>query len=331
MTDARITELVARAIDYRGYVTLSRRDHSQLVGYVYKRDPDHVELFDEQATGRLRVAIDDIADIALTGDDAAARAQAIWERRRGQLEPHDTPLWGGWEDRATLLVVALPLELRGIARAIGAKPHGSIAIGRLGDRRAVGLAVGLGGGSARAIAEHGPGLVISCGFSAGLDPSLRPGDIVLATSVCDDDRDSMAVAEPVLRSARAALRGVPHVAEGEIVCTTRVAVTRADKRVLARPGRLAVDLESWAAAYAARNAGIPWLAIRVVLDPMDGALPAFTRDPHAGYVLPALRHALRGPRAMFELARCGSRARVASRSLQRALACLAPMVGSVQS
>ena len=330
MRDARIDQLIDRAIDFRGFVTVSRRDSSQLVGFVYDRGPQHVELYDEAATARVRVAIDEIVDISLSGEDAAAKAQAIWERRRGKLEPHDTSAWGDWEDRAILLVVALPRELRGIGHVIGAKARGPIVLGRLGDHRAIGVAVGMGGGSAHVIAERRPRLVISCGFSGALDPTLRPGDIVLASSVCDESGDSIAVAKPLLRIARGALDGVQRVAEGEIVCTTRVAATRDEKRALARRGRLAVDLESWPAARAARQAGIPWLGLRVVVDPIDSDLPAFTRDEHAGYVLAALRHALSGSRATLELARLAFHARTANHSLERALTRLGPIVGSLR-
>ena len=34
MTDARLLELVEKAFDYRGYVTLRRTDGSELVGFV---------------------------------------------------------------------------------------------------------------------------------------------------------------------------------------------------------------------------------------------------------------------------------------------------------
>jgi len=329
MRDTRIDELIERALDFRGFVTLSRHDSTQLVGFMYDRGAQHVELFDGDSTERVRVAIADIADIAIDGEDAAAKAQAIWERRRGALEPSETPIWGDWADHATLLVVALPLELRAVRNVIGAK--GPMTAGRFGDHRAIGLAVGVGGGTARAIAEHQPRLVISCGFSGALDPTLRAGDIVLATSVCDDNRDSISVDDTVLRSARHALDGVQRVREGEIVCTVRVAATSDEKRALVRRGRLAVDLESWAAAHAAKKAGIPWLGLRVVLDPMHADLPAFTRDLHASYVWPAVRHALRGPRAMLELARVGLRARIALSSLERALLRIARSVGSLRS
>src|SRR6185369_2136168 len=103
---------------------------------------------------------------------------------------------------------------------------------------AVGLTVGIGGGAAQAVTAERPQIVISGGFAGALDPQLLPGDLVLASSVRDETGEALAVADPVLRAARQALAaGVPgRVAEGEILCATRVATTASDKRALARPG-----------------------------------------------------------------------------------------------
>ena len=90
MTEARVSELVQQAFDYRGYVTLRRRDGSELVGFVYDRGASHPELFDETATRRVKIPLAEIADIAFTGEDAAEKSQEIWERRKGRLEPRET-------------------------------------------------------------------------------------------------------------------------------------------------------------------------------------------------------------------------------------------------
>ena len=324
-----IASLIERAFDYRGFVTLKRRDGSTLVGYIYDRGPEHVELFDEKAANRIRLALSEIADVVFTGEDIAAKAASSWERRHGKLEPRDTSKWGDWEDRPTLILVALARELRGIARVLGARPHGPLVTGRLGERRAIGLSIGMGGGAANAIASQRPGLVVTCGLSGALDPALRPGDIVLATSVCDESGDSIAPSAQHLQIARRALSGLRRVAEGEILCATRVAATRQEKRALAHRGRLAVDLESWAAARAAHKANIPWLAIRVVVDPLDSDLPPFVHGVRDHYFAAAVRHALTSSQATLELARLALRARAAERALERALLHLAPAVGSL--
>jgi nucleoside phosphorylase len=331
MNDPRVTELVDRAFDYRGYVTLRRKDGSELVGFVYDRGASYLELFDQTATRRVRVAIEEIADIALTGEDTARKSQEIWERRKGTLEPRETPALGGWDDsRPILILVALGRELRCVARAFGLVVRGSRARGRFEGSDVVALAVGLGGGSRNAVVEERPRLIVSCGFSGGLDPSLAPGDVVLATSVIGEDGDDVATTESLRTSAAHALRGLRY-SEGKIVCTTEVATTPEEKRALARTGALAVDMESYPAARAAVEAGVPLLALRAVLDPLGTSLPAFTREPQRFYLGPALVHALSGPRAVVELLQLAGRARRAAASLESALRRVAGPLASVEA
>ncbi len=325
MRDSRIEELVELAFEYRGYVTVSRHDGSAIVGYIYDRGPTHVEMFDEHGSQRIRIVTDEIADVALSGDDAAALAQQRWERRRGSLEPPHTSVWGEWAQRPVLIVVALRNELRGVARALDAKIRGHAVRRRIGDGVVVARVIGVGGGAAHTIAAEQPRVVINCGYAGALDAALHTGDVVLASSIHDETGEVIEAQEPVLRAMRRALDGFARVSEGAILSASEVAATSAEKRALARPGRLAVDLESWVVARAAERAGIPCMTLRVVLDPLDLDLPELVRKPRDSYVTAALRHALRGPRAAIELARLAKRADDATRSLQRALAQLVPL------
>jgi hypothetical protein len=331
MTDARVAELAERALGYRGYVTVRRRDGSEVVGFVYERGGSHLELFDETATRRVRVELAEVVDIAFTGEDAARRSQEIWERRKGKLEPRDTPAWGDWQDAGpVLLLVALDIELKSVARALGVAPRDGRARGRMGGADAVALAIGLGGGALRAVTEERPRVVVSCGFSAALDAAAAPGDIVLATRVRDETGEELAPPPSLLRAAAQALAGVHHL-EGELICTTSVATKEEGKRALARPGAVALDMESYPVASAAARCGVPWLAVRAIVDPLASSLPPFTRDEHASYLWPAMRHALSGPGAALELVRLGAWARKAGGALEAALRDLAPVLGAVEA
>jgi hypothetical protein len=330
VNDARLAELVERAFDYRGHVTVERRDGSKLVGFVYDRGDAYVEMFDESSTNRVVVSLDEVANITLTGEDIAARAQRRWERRRDSLESRQTSAWGEWGDRPILILVALPIELHGIAPALGSKVRGASTTGKLGETRVIARAIGVGGGAAHVVADERPRIVISCGFAGALDSSLGSGDLVLGSSVRDEGGEAVAARGSVLSVARRALTHM-RVAEGELLCSTCVAATRDHKRMLARPGRLAVDLESWAAARAADRAGVPWLALRVVLDPLEIDLPPFAGEPRGDYLAFALHHALGGPRAVLELGRLGMRTVIALRSLRRAMHELLPMVGNLET
>src|SRR5205814_8316659 len=162
VTESRIAELVERALDYRGYVTLRRIDGSQLVGFVYDRGATHVDLLDETATQRTRVPLEAIADISFSGEDAARKAQEIWERRKGKLEPRDTPAYGEWDDPGKVLVlVALAHELRSVGRALDATPRGDVVRGTVSGGNVVGMSVGMAGDARRAIAEQRPRVVVS--------------------------------------------------------------------------------------------------------------------------------------------------------------------------
>ncbi len=328
-----LAEQIERAFDYRGFVTVEKKDGSALVGFVYDRGPGFVEMFDESATRRIRIPTSEIAAVELSGEDTAARATAIWERRKGKLESAATSAWGQWEaengdQRPALIVVALGHELRGVARALHAKPRRDSARGKLGDAGAVAVAIGMGGGAERAVREERPRAVISCGFSGALDPSLRAGQLVLASAVRDEAGELIAADPAILEPARAALRGTGFI-EGELLCAMRVLASAGEKRALMKPGRVAVDLESWAVARAAESAGLPWLAVRVILDGLDEELPEFTREGHADYLKPALLHALRGPRAVGELIGLGIKAQAANASLEDALARLAPVIAAM--
>src|SRR2546428_1513178 len=158
MTDSRLPELVERAFDYRGYITLRRSDGSELVGFVYDRNATHVELFDEAATHRVRVPLAEVADITFTGEDTARKSQQMWERRKGTLEPRETSAWGEWRGAGPiLLLVALAGGLRTVARAFGLLRRGNLARGRVSGTDVAAPAVGVGGGARGAlIAEQPP-------------------------------------------------------------------------------------------------------------------------------------------------------------------------------
>jgi len=328
MSDARLAALVERAFDYRGYVTLRRHDGSELVGFIYDRGAEYVQILDETATKRTLVPLKEVADITFTGEDTAEKSVRIWEKRKGTLEPGSTSAWGDWdEERPALILVAMDQELRAVGRAMGAPARNATVRGRLNGGAAAAIAVGVGGGARQSVEAEKPRAVLSCGFSGALTSGLVAGDLVLSSSVRDENGESINASESLRKSARTAFEGLRFL-EGELVCATRVAATPAEKRALAGRNGLAVDLESWAAASAAQEAGIPWIGLRVILDPLESELPAFTREPQQSYLAPALRHALKGPRAIASLARLASQARIAGAALEQALKRIGPALAA---
>ncbi|GEC14696.1 phosphorylase [Nitrobacter winogradskyi] len=121
--------------------------------------------------------------------------------------------------------------------------------------------------------------VISFGVAGGLDPSLKSGDVVVATEVVNGAsrwRAGLSLSEELIdgtgmggqKVVRAGLAGVEQVVLGQ-----------AGKAVLhATTGASAVDMESHIAAAYATEAGLPFAALRVISDPATRALPAIARN-----------------------------------------------------
>jgi hypothetical protein len=80
MTSSELAAAIEKAFDYRGDVTVDLKDGRQVVGYLANREhhgtPDHsepfVELMQPHQPELLRLCYRDIANVRLTGEDAAA-------------------------------------------------------------------------------------------------------------------------------------------------------------------------------------------------------------------------------------------------------------------
>lgn len=78
---------IEQAFDYRGDVTIVRRDGSEIVGYLYNRDAEvaqpFVQVFPQQGGGELTVPYAEIRTVRFTGrDTAAGNSYAAWLRSR---------------------------------------------------------------------------------------------------------------------------------------------------------------------------------------------------------------------------------------------------------
>lgn len=126
---------------------------------------------------------------------------------------------------------------------------------------------GEAGASAAAYRLIGRGVrnLVSFGLAGGLDPSLKPGAIVVPDVILS--LDGHWPADPRLAASLGRIGGA-------VFSGGAVVVTAAEKRALhVRTGAAAVDLESAAVAEAAGRHALPFAALRAICDPAARSLP----------------------------------------------------------
>ncbi len=177
-----------------------------------------------------------------------------------------------------------------------------------------------------AAARAGARGIVSFGVAGGLCPSLKPGDVVVASSVVTAKR-SYETDERWSQSLRKAL---PHPASAGAVFAAEAAVmTVLEKEALLNgTGAIAVDVESGVAAEVAERYGLPLAVLRVVLDPAGRSLPLSAavgvRDNGSTDPAAVLRSLVRRPGDLPELIRLAGDARRANQSLFRSRKALGP-------
>lgn len=121
--------------------------------------------------------------------------------------------------------------------------------------------------------------VVSFGVAGGLDPSLKSGDVVVATEVMSGDARWLAGLSLTEAQIAGIALGRRRVVRGGLAGVEEVVVAQACKAALRSvTGAAAVDMESHiAAAYAAEHE-LPFAALRVISDPAGRALPALARS-----------------------------------------------------
>jgi nucleoside phosphorylase len=187
------------------------------------------------------------------------------------------------------LVVALSQERRALRHLLSSPGRARVEdfpllTGTLAGRPVLLVQAGPGPERARrallaAASRFSVGAAWSLGFAGGLVDTLRPGDLVCPGLVLKDDgRAGQAFhVAPARAAVLAALSaaGIP-LADGSLLSVDAPLRTPEAKRAAhRRTGAVAVDMEAAGVAEAAGRLGIPWLAIKGVVDAAGEPLPPF--------------------------------------------------------
>jgi Phosphorylase superfamily len=120
-----------------------------------------------------------------------------------------------------------------------------------------------------------PGLVLIAGVCGGLDPSLGAGALILSRQVLAPGHDILDADRMLLEAVRKEMHTLDtRFIFSRLLTLDRPAMTPEEKRQLWNEhGAGGVDMETFHIARAAREAGVPWLALRAVVDTARHTLP----------------------------------------------------------
>jgi len=170
--------------------------------------------------------------------------------------------------------------------------------------------------------------VISIGLAGGLSPSLRPGEVVVASKIVNGGGGFTTDAG----WSRALMRALPHSVSGAVAGSDRMLTDAEAKATLhGTTGAVAVDMESHHAARFAQARRLPLAVVRAISDGAEQALPAAAQKgmrPDGGTDLAAVLAALMAdPRQLPALIRTGIEAEKGFSALLRCNRLLGPQLG----
>lgn len=231
------------------------------------------------------------------------------------------------------VVAALAAEARALGRPVRRDGDGTAV---LGDGTLVAVS-GIGGAAAERTALRliagGAAALVSWGVAGALDPALAPGALCLPSEVIA----AHGVRYPTSPRWRewldaricARIGAASRPAGGALLTSERSIDGAAGKaEALRSSGAVAVDMESGAVARVAALHGLPFLAVRAILDAADDEVPhAVSAASQAGEVRMGrlLRGLARAPSEIVPLLRLARRYRCATHALA-AVAGLGPLM-----
>ena len=161
-----------------------------------------------------------------------------------------------------LIVAPMPRE----ARAVG---HGATICSRPDAARVI----------EAAHRANSIDVLLIAGVCGGLDPSLAPGDVILARAVTRIDGAELLPDGRLFATVRRSLRdGGARFVSSKLLSVDKPLDSRRERTQLWNThGAGGIDMETYDITEVAARLGIPWIAIRAVVDPSSTRLPATLR------------------------------------------------------
>jgi 4-hydroxy-3-methylbut-2-enyl diphosphate reductase len=218
-----------------------------------------------------------------------------------------------------VILAALKQELAPLARAMEGSPVQVIRTG-VGPRRAAEAVRRLG---------HDAQLILSTGCCGGLVPGATAGMLAIPEQVLslDDDGAVHSAPEPdpeLVQMARSICERLGlHCSSRPMITVSTALCTPESKRCChERSGAVTVEMETAAIARATSERGLPYVAIRVVLDAVNETLPDLPPKNAVGVI-----RALARPRELVSMASLAIRLRTVSGGLVRCVTAMLEEAG----
>ncbi|MBW2148098.1 MAG: purine phosphorylase [Deltaproteobacteria bacterium] len=164
--------------------------------------------------------------------------------------------------------------------------------------------------AARNLLEKGATALLSWGSAGGLISGLSPGSLVLPKTIIAADQSVYPIDATWHELLTSRLKAHVDFHKGPLAESTIILTGCVEKTTLfRRTGATAADMESAAVAVVAQEAGVPFMAVRAITDPVEMAIPhsAITAIDEFGRLRPSklLKGLARHPLELFPLVRLG--------------------------
>ncbi|MFV1984130.1 MAG: hypothetical protein ACC657_11370 [Thiohalomonadales bacterium] len=173
------------------------------------------------------------------------------------------------------IIVALPTEASVLTRQ-SITQHLPVSL----TKNVTLIVCGMGSANAEQAAQlhikQGVTALLSFGTAGGINPECKAGDIIVADSGIDNDGHKISIdtnwQQKVFNTLK--LAKSQKVISGPICESTLVVASSADKQKLFETSNaLAVDMETVALARISQKHQIPFISLRVIVDPADMTIP----------------------------------------------------------